>query len=223
MASGMIRSVASALRRKGIGIRDEVLFQPHRRGCWDLAEITFIGADGSVAACCNRWPSVGNLTANSFEEIWNGPLHRRIFFGALNQRPVAVCAGCRQLRIVDYVADPGAFVKVGGADEAVLAQKRQRAEKLPPLGNLEKEFAVGFQTLTSEGKHSDRALQIFSALAERYPDYYEIRNNLAVAYFLDGRSEKCRALLSGIRSIPHNRGIVEYNLEYLKRRPVGYG
>jgi len=220
-ASGLIHSVASALRRKGIGIRDEVLFQPHRRRCWALTGIAFIGANGSVAACCNRWPTVGSLTANAFEEIWNGPLHRWIFFAMLNQRPVTACAGCRQLGIVDYSTDPGAFVKDDGADEMVLAYKRQRVEKLPPLGNLESEFAAGFQALTS--RDCRRALEIFSVLAERYPDYYEIRSNLAVAHFLDGRPGKSRELLSGIRSIPHNRGIVDYNLDYLDRRPVGCG
>lgn len=222
-ASAIIHAVVSALRRKGIGIRDEVLFQPHKRGCWSLAGIAFVGANGSVAACCNRWPPVGDLAANSFEEIWNGPLHRRIFFGALNHRPVALCAGCRQLQAVDYVADPGAFVKNNGADEAVLVQKRQRAEKLPPLWNLEKEFAEGFRVLASNAKGSGRALEIFESLAKRYPDYYEIKNNLAVAYFLNGRVEKCRALFAEMQAIPHNRGIVDYNLEYLKRRPVGWG
>jgi MoaA/NifB/PqqE/SkfB family radical SAM enzyme len=223
MASGVIRSVATALRRKGIGIRDEVLFQPHRRGCWSLTEIAFLGADGSIAACCNRWPPVGDLTSNSFEEIWNGPLQRRIFFGALNQRPVALCAGCRQLQVVDYMTDPGAFVKADGADEAILAQKRRKAEKLPPLGNLEKEFAAGLEALTSKGSDGDRALEIFSGLAERYPDYYEIGNNLAAAYFLKGRLDQCRALLAEIQCIPHNRRIVDYNLEFLKRPPVGWG
>jgi hypothetical protein len=222
-ASGLIHSVASDLRRRGIAIRDEVLFQPHRRGCWALAGIGFVGASGTVAACCNRWPTVGTLTANRFEEIWNGPLHRRIFFGALNHRPEAACAGCRQLQVVDYLTDPDAFMKVGGADEMVLANKQQKVEQLPSLGSLEKEFAEGLEALTTAGKDGDRALGIFSALAKRYPDYYEIRNNLAVAYFLSGQPEKSRIWLSGIRSIPHNRGIVEYNLEHLKRQPVGCG
>lgn len=220
-AAAMIHSAASALRQKGIGIRDEVLFQPHQRGCWSLAGIAFLGANGSIAACCNRWPTVGDLTSNSFEEIWNGPLLRGIFFGALNHRPVASCAGCRQLQVVDYMTDPGAFAKAGGADEAVLEQKRQRAEKLPPLGNLEKEFAAGFEALTSKG--TSRALEIFSVLAEKYPEYYEIRNNLAVAYFLDSQPEKCKALFTEIQSMPHNRSIVDYNFEYLKRQPVGWG
>jgi wyosine [tRNA(Phe)-imidazoG37] synthetase (radical SAM superfamily) len=222
-ASGIIRPLVSDLRRKGVGIRDEVLFQPHQRGCWDLTAMTFVGANGAVAACCNRWLPVGDLAVNSFEEIWNGALHRRVFFGALNRRPVADCAGCRQLQIVDYVADPGAFVKHNGADEAVLAQKRRSTGKLPPLGNLEKEFTEGIRVLAGNGKDSGRALDMFESLATRYPDYYEIRNNWAVACFLSGQVEKCRALLAGIRSIPHNRGIVAYNLEYLDRQPVGQG
>ena len=90
------------MQRQDIGIHYDVLFQPHRRGCWDLAGMAFLGANGSIAACCNRWPAIGDLTVNSFEEIWNGPLQRRIFFGALNQLPVASCAGCRQLQVVEY-------------------------------------------------------------------------------------------------------------------------
>ena len=115
-ASKIIRPVASELRRKGIGIQDEVLFRPHRRGCRNLTGLAFVGAGGTVAACCNRWPAVGDLGANSFEEIWNGLPHRRIFFGVINQHPVASCVGCRQLQVVDYVGDPGAFVKNHGAD-----------------------------------------------------------------------------------------------------------
>ena len=97
-----------------------------------------------------------------------------------------------------------------------LAQKRRVAEKLPPLGNLETEFSAGFEALTGKGGNSGIALEILGALAERYPDYYEIRNNLAVAYFQNGQPEKARELLAGIHSIPHNRAILDYNVEFLK-------
>jgi wyosine [tRNA(Phe)-imidazoG37] synthetase (radical SAM superfamily) len=217
-ASQMIHWAASALRRKGIGIRDEVLFQPHRRECWNLSGMAFIGANGAMAACCNRWLAIGDLAANSFEEIWNGLPHRRIFFGVLNHRPIESCAECRQLQVVDYVASPGAFVKDAGADTAVLAQKRRALEKLPALENLEKQFAAGLEALTGKDTNGERALDIYAELFRRFPDYYEIRNNLAVAYFLKGQPEKSRELLSDIQSIPNNRGIVAYNLDYLKRQ-----
>jgi MoaA/NifB/PqqE/SkfB family radical SAM enzyme len=215
-AAEMIRPVAAALRQKGIGIRDEVLFEPHRRGCWNLTGLGFVGANGLVAACCNRWPAVGDLGVNSFEEIWNGRPHRQIFFGILNHRPVESCVGCRQLGVVDYVGNHGTFVKNDGIDEAVLAQKRRGAEEVPGLGNLEREFAAGFEALTANAKDLGRALDIYASLACRYPDYYEIRNNLAAAYFLDGQPEKCRAVLDDIQSLPHNQSIVQDNLAYLK-------
>lgn len=85
-------------------------------GQYTLSGIAFVEANGAMAACFNRWPSIGDLKANSFEEIWNGQPHRRIFFSALNHRPVESCVGCRQLQVVDYVRSPGAFVKDGGAD-----------------------------------------------------------------------------------------------------------
>jgi MoaA/NifB/PqqE/SkfB family radical SAM enzyme len=215
-AAEMIRPVVAALRQRGVGIRDEVLFEPHMRGCWDLTGIGFIGANGMVAACCNRWTAVGDLGINSFEEIWNGRPHRRIFFGILNHRPIDACTGCRQLGVVDYVGNPATFVKDGGADAAVLVQKQRVAEKLPVLGNLEKEFAAGFEALTADTRDMGRALDIYASLARRYPDYYEIRNNLAVAYLLDGQPEKCRAALEDMQSLPHNRSIVQYNVAYLK-------
>jgi MoaA/NifB/PqqE/SkfB family radical SAM enzyme len=214
-AAEMIRPVVAALRQKGVGIRDEVLFQPHKRGCWDLTGLGFVGANGMVAACCNRWKAVGDLTVNSFEEIWNGRPHRLIFYGILNHRPVESCVGCRQLGTVDYVGNPGTFVKDAGADEAVLAQKQRVAEKLPVLGNLEKEFAAGFNALTANAKDMGRALDIYTSLARRFPDYYEIRNNLAIAYLLDGQPERCRAVLDDLQTLPHNRGIVQYNRAYV--------
>jgi wyosine [tRNA(Phe)-imidazoG37] synthetase (radical SAM superfamily) len=214
-ASAIIRSVASALRRKGVGVRDEVLFQPHTRGCWNLTDFTFVGAGGTVAACCNRWPAIGDLNQNSFEDIWNGRPHRRIFFGVLNHRPVASCQACRQLGTVDYLKDPATFIKDVRADETLREQKLRGAEKLPSVEGLDKEFEVGLQALTS--REAERALDIYTTLARRYPDYYEIRNNLAAAYFLIGQPEKSKAMLADIHTIPHNHAIVSYNLEYLRR------
>ena len=217
-ASQMIDRIASALRRKGIGIRTEVLFEPHMRGCWNLAGIGFVGANGAMAACCNRWTAVGDLAENGFEDIWNGQPQRRIFFGVVNHRPVESCAKCRQLQVVNYATSPEAFVKDAGPDAAILEQKRRTVEKLPELGNLEKEFTAGFEALTGKERNRARAVDIFAGLARRFPDYYEIRNNLAIAYFLIGQPEKSMDLLAGIQSLPHNSGIVNYNFDCLKRQ-----
>jgi wyosine [tRNA(Phe)-imidazoG37] synthetase (radical SAM superfamily) len=119
-AARLIRNVALTLRRQGVAIRDEVLFQPHERGCWNLTEFTFLAANGQVAACCSRWLTIGDLLANGFEDIWNGQPHRRICFGVLNHQPVASCESCRQLQAVDYRINAGAFIKNHKADETLL-------------------------------------------------------------------------------------------------------
>lgn len=217
-ASEMIRPVASALRHKGISIRDEVLFQPHKRGCWNFTGFAFVGGNGMVTACCDRWLAVGDLAVNSFEEIWNGLPHRRIFFGVFNNLPVESCMGCRQFQVVDYVKNPNAFVQDESTAKAILAQKRCTMEKLPSIGNLEKEFRSGFEALTGGNNGCESALDIYTALARQYPDYYEIKNNLAAACLANGQPGKCRELFANIQSIPHNRAIVDHNLEFLKRQ-----
>ena len=217
-ASETIRMLAAALRRSGIAIRDEVLFQPHERGCWDLSGLTFIGANAMVAACCNRWLTIGDLTANRFEDIWNGQPHRRIFFGVINRRPEAACQICRQLKIADYRANSGTFLKDARADEALVQEKGRIAQKLPSLENLDNQFASGFNALLNG--EIERALEVYAALSRAYPDYYEIRNNLAAAFFFNGQPDKSREMLASLQSLPHNQAIISYNLAYLKSHPA---
>jgi hypothetical protein len=218
-AAAMIREVASVLRSNGIEVRDEVLFSSHMRGCWNLTDFAFIGANGMAAACCNRWVPIGDLTKNDFEDIWNGQPHRRILFGVLNRRPDLPCEACRQLQAVDYMIDPEAFLKSDRADRAILSEKLREMETLPSLCGLDKKFSAGFEALKHQ--NTDQALDIYSSLIRDYPHYYEIRNNLAAAYWLDGKHEKCMDVLAPVASIPHNQGIIRSNIAFLRAHGQG--
>lgn len=60
------------------------------------------------------------------------------------------------------------------------------------------------------------AVSIFSTLQSKFPDYFEIRNNLAVAHFYLGNAEKARNVLQAITTIPHNENLLQHNLQVLR-------
>jgi radical SAM protein with 4Fe4S-binding SPASM domain len=61
---------------------------------WREAMITI---SGDVLPCCNAHPStpiMGNVARNSFLEIWNNKIYRRMRSGLLNERPFQCCMHC---------------------------------------------------------------------------------------------------------------------------------
>jgi hypothetical protein len=117
--------------------------------------------------------------------------------------------------------DPGAFLKSDAADLALLSEKRRAWDTLPALGGLDGKFAAGFDALVHN--RADRSLDIFSDLLHDYPDYYEIRNNLAAAHWLNGRPEKSWEVLAPVASLAHNHAIFDYNIEFLRSHALSPG
>jgi MoaA/NifB/PqqE/SkfB family radical SAM enzyme len=211
----VIHGVCEELSDAGIPVRNEAIFRKHVRGCWHFSEMTFVGANGAVAACCSRWITIGNIHDNPFEDIWNGAPRRRIALAILNGRPEAECEGCPQIRGADYEKNEEDFLKPRNLETTILAEKTKSIGVLPSLDGLDSAFRIGVTALL--GGDLQAAVRVFTALDTKFPDFFEIKNNLAAAHYYLGNVKKCRELLHMIKSIPHNKRLMESNLESLEQ------
>jgi MoaA/NifB/PqqE/SkfB family radical SAM enzyme len=201
MVAGIIRDVSAKLLKNGIKVKNEAVFDKHLRSCWNFSPMAFIGANGAVAACCSRWLTIGDLNDNSFTDIWNGMPRRRLALAVLNDRPQAVCQDCPQIRGADYVQSREDFLKPADSEEKTWLEKTRCIQKLPRLNGLDRAFGSGIAALLSGNVQS--AVDIFSDLDLRFPDFFEIKNNLGVALAHLGRIEECHAVMNALLKIPH--------------------
>jgi MoaA/NifB/PqqE/SkfB family radical SAM enzyme len=201
-----IRSVSARLHQNGIQVRNGAVFDRHVRGCWNFSHMAFVGANGSLAACCSRWLTVGDLNDNAFWDIWNGMPRRSLALSILNRSPKEDCKDCPQIQGADYANHKDAFFKSADTEEKIRMEKTKRIGKLPSLQGLGSAFDAGVAALLN-GNASSAAV-IFSGLDSRFPDYFEIKNNLAVAHAYLGNRDKCCEVLHAITKIPHNKNIL---------------
>jgi radical SAM protein with 4Fe4S-binding SPASM domain len=83
------------------------LFNPDRPGCdypWRQVQVF---ENGDIFLCCLGETKVGNLTEQSFTEIWDGPEVQRYRSGMLRREYYRDCATCKLL----VPEDPSAFEK----------------------------------------------------------------------------------------------------------------
>lgn len=205
----ILHGLIDQLEKRGIQVRSEAVFDKHVRGCWAFSPMAFVCATGAIAACCSRWLTVGNINSNSFEDIWNGMPRRRIALSILNGRAEEECSDCPQIRGVDYGNREEDFLKFTDTDARIHEERGRSFETLPSLEGLESAFRRGVTAIV-EG-HLHTALRIFSDLDAKFPDFFEIKNNLAVAHLYNGNVEICRELFDAIRKIPHNEQLIQTN------------
>ena len=74
-------------------------------------------------------------------------------------------------------------------------------KKLPSTQGLDRDFQEGVLALFN--KNLEKAVEIFLKLEKQFPDFYEIKNNLAVAYEYLGNKEKSLDLERQIKAMPH--------------------
>jgi wyosine [tRNA(Phe)-imidazoG37] synthetase (radical SAM superfamily) len=211
----LIRQVAMQLERIGVRAQLDSLVRPYVRGCWDLTRSAFVGANGHLAACCNRWLGIGDLNQNEFADIWNSTAHRRIFFGIVNDDPIDACKTCRQIRRVDYFRNPDDYITSPALGKDLYNEKSRQLGRLPSLAGLDRQFDAGFNSLVTE--NYAEGIRIYSELDRQYPDYYEIKNNLGAAYYFSGRFEKSLEMFKCIEKVPHNHLISGFNLKLLQQ------
>jgi hypothetical protein len=168
---------------------------------------------GIVAACCSHWLTMGNIHDNGFQDIWNGAPRRKLALGILNGCPEAACADCLQIRGADYGQNEEDFLNSADRDLAILKEKTMSIGTLPSLKGLDAAFGFGAAALMEGDFHS--AANIFSGLETKFPDFFEIKNNLAATHFFLGNIDKCREVLRSIERIPHNQRLIQSNLMFL--------
>ncbi|MDR3567077.1 MAG: radical SAM/SPASM domain-containing protein [Syntrophobacteraceae bacterium] len=212
----VLTRVDRQLRRFGIAVTNEAVFGEHVRGCWAFSPMAFVGANATIAACCSSWLAIGSLVENSFMDIWNGMPRRKLALGVLNAKPEEGCSHCRQIRGVNTKEDEDGFFRPADYETKILAEKSKTIGRLPSLAGMDEEFRAGVEALA--GRQTYRAVNIFSALEAKFPDFFEIKNNLAAAHFYLGNFEKCKEMLCKIKKIPHNEKIVEANRMVLSRQ-----
>jgi wyosine [tRNA(Phe)-imidazoG37] synthetase (radical SAM superfamily) len=197
----ILQTVTNQLHAAGVPVASSALFDVRKHKCWNLTAFAFVGANGTVAACCSRWIGIGSLLENSFKDIWNGMPHRKIGFGVFNGKPEAVCKTCRLIRPIDYQRDETSFIRREDTQAILQDEKTKQMQKLPSLDGLNSEFQRGVAALFN--KNGEQAADIFLALEKRFPDFYEIKQNLAVAYQYLGNTEKRLDLERQIKAMPH--------------------
>ncbi len=214
LVKDLLRTIGAQLLREGIHVKNEAILGKHVRSCWTFSPMAFVGASGAVAACCSQWIPIGHLNENRFEDIWNGLPRRKIGLAILNQRPEGLCRQCPQILGVDYEQNEEDFFKSRDLDMKILAEKAKPIGKLPSLAGLRDTFRSGVSALL--GGDPAAAVSIFTALDTRFPDFFEIKNNLAACHFTLGNIHACRDLLQAIKTIPHNEKLNQSNLEFLR-------
>ena len=65
-----------------------------RKACTEPWERIFVQYNGDVRPCCVIGESYGNLSTQSFEQIWDGPKYRSLRQSLLSDEPFAVCVRC---------------------------------------------------------------------------------------------------------------------------------
>jgi wyosine [tRNA(Phe)-imidazoG37] synthetase (radical SAM superfamily) len=198
---GIVQSVVKKLNAIGVQVKNSAVFDVHEHTCWDLTGFTFIGANGGVSACCSRWVGIGSLLQNSFEDIWNGMPHRKIGFGVVNGKPESSCKNCRLVRPINYRTDEDNFFRHEETNEIFLHEKTRQMKKLPSLHSLDRDFHAGVSALFN--KNLEKGVEIFLNLEKRFPDFYEIKNNLAVAFAYLGNNEKSLEFQRQVENMPH--------------------
>ena len=119
----ILYDLCDRLENQGIQVKSEAIFDKHVRGCWAFSPMVFVCATGAVAACCSRWRTVGDITRNCFEDIWNGMPRRRIILSILNGRPEEGCGDCPQIRGVDYANREEDFLKPSSMDARIRKER----------------------------------------------------------------------------------------------------
>lgn len=81
----------------------EAVCESHR--CAAPWQSMTVNVDGSVAICCGGAGLAGNLNTDSFDEVWNHPLRRKVRETVNTENELPCCRNCRQGRpVIDQVA-----------------------------------------------------------------------------------------------------------------------
>ncbi len=210
-----LAEISSKLTSIGVLVNNNAQYNVRNPGCWNLKPYTFIGANGTVAACCYKWLVIGDLRQNSFDDIWHSAYHRYIHFGILNGKPVECCNTCSKIRKINYSIDEAAFLKEKGEEEEIVKERNRQADKYFPFTQLVSGFQKGTELLLSR-QYSD-AIKVLSDLSVVYPEYFEIFHNLSLAYCLGGEIHKGIDIYKKrISTIPHPPQIYEGTLKELQ-------
>lgn len=84
----------SATGNDSIAAAAPATYKGLRKTCKEPWEKMFVQYDGSVRPCCVIGESYGNLSTQTFQEVWDGPRYQSLRESLLSDEPYAVCVKC---------------------------------------------------------------------------------------------------------------------------------
>lgn len=84
----------SATGNDSIAAAAPATYKGLRKTCKEPWEKMFVQYDGSVRPCCVIGESYGNLSTQTFQEVWDGPRYQSLRESLLSDEPYAVCIKC---------------------------------------------------------------------------------------------------------------------------------
>ncbi|HLY62736.1 MAG TPA: radical SAM protein [Terriglobia bacterium] len=98
-----------------------------RKTCKEPWEKMFVQYDGSVRPCCVIGESYGNLSTQTFQEVWHGPRYQSLRESLLSDEPYAVCVKCpfygwERQETPEPATDPAQEQEASGAPPAMATE-----------------------------------------------------------------------------------------------------
>lgn len=136
--TGLFRwSAATRSLRRLMGVNNAKTLE--LKTCPDPFATTYVGADGSVYACCTTHEQLGNLNTQSWDDVWNGPLYRNLRRTMRSWNPTSICRSC------------GCWWGILGGDGGYYSRYfgKFTASDIPLEGG-EADFAEGFEPASAD-------------------------------------------------------------------------
>jgi radical SAM protein with 4Fe4S-binding SPASM domain len=77
-----------------IDLAKPTTYQGLRKSCREPWERMFVRYDGRVHPCCYIYETYGNLTTQTFDEVWNGEQFQNLRSALLTDKPPMECVNC---------------------------------------------------------------------------------------------------------------------------------
>ena len=134
-----------------------------RKTCREPWEKIFVYFDGTVRPCCMIPERYGDLSVQSFEDVWSGPKHQALRAALLSDEPFDVCVRCPFYGWEPIESEQVATAPTGADPEALLCQDREKREQ---AGRHEHNLALHPLLCQDREKREQEHAQVLAAHAE---------------------------------------------------------
>jgi MoaA/NifB/PqqE/SkfB family radical SAM enzyme len=184
--------------------------------CRVVDEQVIIGYKGLVRACCFIDKLfMGNLTIDSFDEIWNGPLYRKLRLNLYRGVTADGCENCSFLQILKM-------------EEKACLSFLNTDRDIPALPHIKQAYSIrkldrDFRDITSGWEKGDKNFSTDSAvikliaLLQTDNNLFEVANNIAVMYAFKKDMANAREWINKAKRILAHDVTIENNYRLICR------